>query len=447
MSKQHQVELRLVPTPGSKPEFLALTRLFSTNAATNNTTVPSYWNEIDKLIVLEGYTRDSWSFDTSTKWISFKVESVDGKNKLPGFINYLRQRQKSAFGRYSNGMIFVVPYKQMSSSTLQCRIAAISSIPKCPIRPKSSSVTTSARQPEQQPSASASTTSTEGTDPTNNNQNTSKKKKGFGLLGNLVGAQKRTNQQVETSVIKKKKVPPSSAIKPSNAGGGGSVGSGGGDTGTNNGPTAASSTSEQQQDVELKTAGQILAEFRQEMEQEMLDFDISPESVLKVKIDVSSKLRQMSEEEQQTGRVTVDILKYIVYEQAEEVNEEWVAYKEPSEFMDEVTVAIYKEGQAPDDVMEEMNKAELPDEIKGQQRAIQEQQSKVQAQRDQKATEEKIKAALAKRGIPYTTKKDAGNNGNNGNDTGTISALNTNKRDRRTIEEIQRGFQKRSKHE
>ena len=70
----------------------------------------------------------------------------------------------------------------------------------------------------------------------------------------------------------------------------------------------------------------------------------------------------------------MEILKYIVYEQAEEVNDEWIAHKEPSEFMDEATIAIYKEGEAPPEVLEDMNKADLPDEIKGQQRAIQQEQ-------------------------------------------------------------------------
>ena len=164
-------------------------------------------------------------------------------------------------------------------------------------------------------------------------------------------------------------------------------------------------------------------DFRQEMEQEMLDFDISPEPVLKVKVSLASKTRLLSEEEKLSGKVTMEVLKYIVYEAAEEVNEEWIAHKEPSEFMDEVVIAIYKEGEAPPDVLEDINKAELPDEIIGQQRAIQQAQQRLNASRDSRDIQEKQRMALAQE---------------SGED---FAVLNTNKRDRRTIEEIQMELQ------
>ena len=50
---------------------------------------------LQKLIVLEGYTRDPWALDTTaTKWTPVQVESVDGRNKLPGFVDYLHERKK-----------------------------------------------------------------------------------------------------------------------------------------------------------------------------------------------------------------------------------------------------------------------------------------------------------------------------------------------------------------
>lgn len=115
----------------------------------------------------------------------------------------------------------------------------------------------------------------------------------------------------------------------------------------------------------------------------------------------------------------MEVLKYIVYEAAEEVNEEWIAHKEPSEFMDEVVISIYKEGEAPPDVIEDINKAELPDEILGQQRALQQQQQRLNETRANKDIQEKQRLALAQE---------------SGDD---FAQLNTKKRDRRTIEEIQ----------
>ena len=371
-----QLDLRLIPAPGQKPEFLAKLQPTSSNP-------PDWWNASDvKLVVLEGYTRDPWAMDTSTKWHSIQVQSIDGRNKLPGFVNYLRERKKTAFGRFGPDQVWVVSHKQASSSTLACRVAPITSIPNCPMQP---------RKPKPAAPAPAPV-------PTTATYDAKKKKKGFGLLGNLVGAQKRTNQQVETAAPIKK----AAAGAPANAEGI-----------VQEDPTTSSSQ-------DLKTCGQVLAEFRQEMEQEMLDFDISPETVLKVKVDVASKLALLSPEEKQSGRVSMEILKFIVYEQAEEVNEEWIAHKEPSEFMDEATIAIYKEGAAPPEVLEDLNKAELPDEQRGQQRAIMEQRQKAQANKSAKQDAATQKAALQ------------------GEEMDDFATLNTNKRDRRTIEDFER---------
>ena len=174
--------------------------------------------------------------------------------------------------------------------------------------------------------------------------------------------------------------------------------------------------------IEAKTAGQVLAEFRQEMEQLMLDFDLSNDPVLEVPLNLSSKLRLLTVQDQQAGRVTMEVLKYIVYEQAEEVNEEWIAYKEPSGFMDECMIRIYKEGEAPPEVLEEINKGDLPDEIRGQQRALVEQQKKAQELKAMKQTQALQKQALQKEAQA---------------DEDDLAVLNQNKRDRRTIEEIQ----------
>eukprot|EP00980_Cylindrotheca_fusiformis_P010639 scaffold2366_cov115-Cylindrotheca_fusiformis.AAC.13 len=375
------VELRLVSVPGQKPEFLAALEVISPP--------PDVWQPDSSVthIVLENYTREPWALDTATKWQTVQVQSVDGRNKLPGFVSYLRERKKTAYGRYGNSHIVVVPPNQMSSKVLTCRIARLDKMPpQCPLKPKEGVAT---KPPK--PAANTNATSTKPGAP-------GKARKGMGLLGNLVGAQKRTNQHLISAAVKKKS---NESTADSNA------------DSTNDTNTTP-----------LKTAGQLLMEFRQEMEQEMLDFDIAPEPSLKVKLDLAGKLRLLSDDEKQTGKVTMEVLKYIVYEAAEEVNEEWIAHKEPSEFMDEVVITIYKEGEAPPEVLEDINKAELPEEVLGQQRALQQQQQRMQEAKANKEIQRKQKLALAQQQ-------------QQGDDDHDFAVLNTNKRDRRTIEEIQ----------
>jgi len=119
-------------------------------------------------------------------------------------------------------------------------------------------------------------------------------------------------------------------------------------------------------------------------------------------------------------RVTMDVLKFAVYEQVEEVGlDRWIAAKEPSEFVDECVINVYKEGHCPPEVLEDVNKGELPDEIKGQARHLVEAQSKAIQRKDKKKDEELFKQS---------------NMGGGDN----MNVLNTNKRDRRTLEQIQK---------
>ena len=107
----------------------------------------------------------------------------------------------------------------------------------------------------------------------------------------------------------------------------------------------------------------------------------------------------------------------------------YVPKKEPSEFMDEVTIAVYKEGEAPPEVLEEINKGELPDEIRGQQRAMQAEQQKQAEMREKSKEKELQRKALQGRAA----------------EEGDAELLNQNKRDRRTIEEIQQDAAKRAR--
>ena len=419
------VEFRLIPTPGAKPEFLAALEPVQKEDVSSQ-----LWNEIlkhNKVIMLEGYTRDSWALDTSvTKWSSLQVHSVDGRNKLPGFVQYLRERQKTSFGRFIMGksdsesglttFVWVISHKQTSSMQLSCRVAPIDTIPKCPLRPKSATMTKAVapKAPIAKPQPSAISSKP--------------KKKGFGLLGNLVGAQKRTNHQVVTANTA------AAAAKTQRLKTTAATASGENNQNATDQEVTAETADGANEPVELKTSGQILSDFRYEMEQKMLDFDIAPDVSMKIQVKLSDHTKQVQETDK--GKVTMEVLKYIVYEQAEEVNEEWIAHKEPGEFTDEITVAIYKDAEsAPPEVMEEVNRAEMPEEMRIQ-------QAKAEAKRRQQEINAKKIQEILKRQALRKMAESSEDQGGQG-----LSVLNTEKRDLRTIEEIQQESAKRRKTE
>jgi len=422
------VEIRLVPTPGASPEFLA-----SVEPVQKENSPSQIWQCIashNKVIVLEGYTRESWALDTTaTKWSSLLVRSVDGRNKLPGFVKYLRERQKSCFGRFIMNtkaadnerhlttFVWIISHKQTSSSQLSCRLAPIHSIPKCPLRPKSATTVpkTSDRKQIVPGKASADSIQSSKSKP---------KKKGFGLLGNLVGAQRRTNHQVSASTAASTTTQRLSAATP-----------GGNSKDEKQVEESAENANGLNEGLTLVSSGQILADFRHEMEQKMLDFDIAPDMSINITIKMSDHTKRVKESDK--GKVNMEVLKYIVFEQAEEVNEEWIAYKEPNEFTDEITVAIYKDAEsAPPEVLEEVNQVEIPDEVKAQQNLIE------QKRRQQEMNALRIQEALQRQAL---RKMAAGGDDHRGAGAGGISALNTAKRDLRTIEEIQKDSAKRRK--
>ena len=351
-----ELHLHLIPTPGAKSEFLATVEVPASDSVARS--LPSQ-------VILEGYTRDAWAWKPHPAWTTVEMSPTTpkAKEKLNGFLNYLKERQKCAYGRFSPAAVLVVSYIQ-SPDKATCRFTLdATQISNCTlVKPKEKSTVAIASgnvQQQQQPT-----------------------RKKSGMLGNLLGAQQRTQSHMNTVHVNKPKP---------------------------QGATTTSSTS-----TTTKTAQDVLQQFRQTMEQKMLDFDLQDDNCLHVNVSLADVTKELEGEEK--TKVTMDVLKYIVYEQAEEVNEEWVGVKEPSEFMDDIVISVYKE--APPEVLEEVNKAELPDEVRGQQRAIQEARQRAIAK--QEATEERRRMALA-------TAEDE-----------ELATLNVKKRDRRTIEEIQR---------
>lgn len=369
-----QVQLLLIPTPGAKPEFLATV----TTSETSATLCPP------KDIILEGYTRDAWAWKPHSSWTTVEITPADDKSqqKLNGFLKYLKERQKCAYGRFSTtpttttttAGVVVLSYIQSSTPVVLRFTHDATQLPNCSIIKQQQQQRNSPSEEQQKVPPKQKVHPQQ---PTTVTTTTSKK---VGMLGNLLGAQKRTDQHMNVTVAKK---PPREA-------------------------TSDDSASLQ------KTAQQVLQDFRRATEQKMLDFDLEKdENCCKVRLELAKITRGLRDEEK--ARVTIQVLKYIVYEQAEEVNEEWVACKEPSEFVDDIVICVYKE--APPEVLEQVNQVEVTDEVRGVGRAISEARRKVAAREEYKLQHCAVQA-----------------------DDDDLATLNTNKRDRRTIEEIQLGL-------
>lgn len=297
------------------------------------------------------------------------------QQKLDGFLKYLKERQKCAYGRFSPTAVVAFSYIQSSNNnnTTMLRFTHdATQIPNCSIVKRNPTQSLVQSQPlVQQPQKSTTTTTTSATAGTTT-------QKRAGMLGNLLGAQKRTDEHMNVTIQKKRSME----------------------------QNANDNVSSQ------KTAQQVLQDFRHAMEQKMLDFDLDEDvNCLKVRIELAKICACLQGEEK--TRITMDVLKYIVYEQAEEVNEEWVAAKEPSEFMDDVVIAVYKE--APPEILDQVNQVEVTEEVKGASRAISEARRKIAVRNDYKLQHQAVEA------------QDE-----------DLATLNVNKRDRRTIEEIQR---------
>jgi hypothetical protein len=311
------------------------------------------------------------------------VKSIDGRNKLPGFVKYLKQRQKSAYGRFPMKGLLVISYIQSCKEPdrMSCSITLdFGDLPNCQLKPLP------ATAQQQQPAAIRP--------PLLSGKKT-------GLLGKLVSGAQRTQQSMlaTANLVSSRNSDDNLPIS----------------TSAVTSDKASSATSLP------RTAQEVLAEFRESMQQKMLDFELAPDVTIKIELSLPEYIAGLENEEQ--TRVTMDVLKYMVYEASEEVDEEWIAFKEPSEFMDECVITVYKQGHAPPDVLEEMNRAELPEEVRGQERAIAQERQR-QAERQQLLQQKIAQEQAHKQHIH--------------DEADEIEALNTQKRDRRTIEDYER---------
>jgi hypothetical protein len=374
-------------------------------------------------LVIDEYTREPWSSGKATNddgvWGSCYLVSTDGRNKLGGFLRYLQDRKKAAVARFESldahaapggRAVLVVPYdpppavpgedlpegvdgsrvvfvKYLRDENILKRDRLDSSKPQPQKRApharvgeiqstqaetqrqlqQSQNQTRQGREPQQQPARERMPIPSRSAPSSG---------RGGGLLGNLLGAQRRTENHLDKVRAKKD----SMTFDPSTG-----------------------------------AAGCINA-FRAKVSSELEAFKADPSLFsTRIPIALASLVRLVPPDER--DRVTMDVFRFAVYEQVEEVGmDRWVAAKEPSEFMDECVITVYKEGHCPEEVLMEMNKGELPDEIKGQARHTVESQSKAILRKGKKMDEQMVKNSIVD----------------------NVVVLNTNKRDRRTLEQIQK---------
>jgi len=424
-----ETTILLVPAPGARPEFLATVEPIGSSGTSKSGDLPFE-------VVLSSYTRDAWAMSCpppppspeSAHWKSTWLKSVDGRGKLPGFLKYLRERKKVPFGRFdstdassaSGKGVIMVPFDQPTpppgllgdgsdasvDDLIYCAYVLdesnIGRGYRQPGLPRTAAHAQQQKQVKQQQSLKRQhhevTPVAEASSP---KQPVKSSRATSGMLGNLLGATRKTNTKLDT--LPTRKAQPSASA-----------------TGSADGRSGGSTA--------ISGSGAVVAKFRQDVEQKLLDFkqDVTL-TCLKVPVSIGDVTRDLPLDQKQS--VTMDILKYVVYEQAEEVGEDrWIAAREPSEFLDECVVAVYKEGHAPESVLEDLNKGELPDEIVQQQRAMRQARVKEVARKETKEDELRRKATVGS-GAP----------------DGGAWTLNVEKRDRRTIEEIQKEMESQKK--
>ena len=106
-NQMNETTLLLSPDPGNphaKADFLATVEPIQIPRKTTSSQDIALPFEI----TFDGYTRESWSSSSSRQdeWQSFYLSSTDGRNRLPGFLKYLRDRKKAAFAKFEPTDVF-----------------------------------------------------------------------------------------------------------------------------------------------------------------------------------------------------------------------------------------------------------------------------------------------------------------------------------------------------
>ena len=397
----------LTPSPGVKPEFLATVEPLSMKSSSQQQQLSLPFE-----VVLDGYTREPWSSgmndnakDNSISWKTAYLLSTDGRNRLPGFLKYLRDRKKACVAKFTDSTastkaILVVPFdpppiplEQLPDGVDKNQLIYVKYLADERVlkgKPPTKDVEQQNHKEKQMQQQKKMQQMQQQQQKQQKQQQRkqavipqsmpSKKGIGGGILGKLMGAQQRTDNHLDVVRTKRR----NNDLAP---------------------------------DLTSGAAGAITS-FRERVATDLEKFKSDNSTfVTKVSISLAALVNEVPIEER--DKVTMDVFKYVVYEQVEELGmDRWVAAKEPTDFVDEAIIAVYKEGHVPADVWEDLNKADVPDEVKGLSRHIADTQSKT-AQRKDKRNSEVIMRQNAV-----------------GEDN--VVVLNTNKRDRRTLEQIQK---------
>jgi hypothetical protein len=395
----NETKLMLSPDPGNpnaKPDFLATVEPIKlARKSVDEFNLPFE-------VTLDGYTREPWSIvssaSTQGEWETCHLQSTDGRNRLPGFLKYLRERKKAAFAKFepmgvSHGQgkaILVVPFDQPAIDEVPDGVDTNQLLfvmylrDEIHLKKKTNNAQLQSQDTsntQQQSKHQIHQQSQKKTPPKPKPIHVMPSKKG-GVLGNLLGKRQRT--EIHLDMVRA--------------------------------PARSDPT-----DLSTATTGAagVISSFRNKISSELERFSSdSTIHVTKVAISLSSLVKEVPLNER--DKVTMDVLKYVVYEQVEEVGlDKWIAAKEPGGFIDECTINVYKEGQCPPEILEDLNRGELPDEIKGQARHLADSQSKLSQRKDKMKSEEMLKQ-------------------NKIEECDHVTVLNTNKRDRRTLEQIQK---------
>jgi hypothetical protein len=401
----NETTIMLTPSPGVKPEFLA------TVEPVSMTTSSSQQFSLPFELVLDGYTREPWSSgmtqttsstEDTSGWKTGYLLSTDGRNRLPGFLKYLRDRKKACIAKFNDSTastraILVVPFdpppihlEQLPAGVDKNQLLYVKYLAddrvlnrgeKPATDPNKQLQMEQQKQKEKQMQEQQQQRQKQMAQQKSKSLSISTKKGiGGGILGNLLGAQQRTDNHLDVVRAKRR----NNDLAP---------------------------------DLTSGAAGAITS-FREKVAADLEKFKSDKGTfVTKVSISLASLVNSVPFEER--DKVTMDVFKYVVYEQVEELGQDkWIAAKEPTDFIDEAVIAVYKEGHAPADVVEDLNKADLPAELKGLSRHMAETQSKTAQRKDKRSNEVIMKQNIM------------------GEDN--VVVLNTNKRDRRTLEQIQK---------
>ena len=408
----NETTIMLTPSPGVKPEFLATVEPLSMKSSSSQQQQLSLPFEL----VLDGYTREPWSSgmsdntkDNSISWKTAYLLSTDGRNRLPGFLKYLRDRKKACIAKFTDSTastkaILVVPFdpppiplEQLPDGVDKNQLLYVKYLADERVlkgKPPTKDVEQQnhkEKQMQQQKKIQQQQQQQQQQKQQRQQQQqrkqavmprsiSSTKGIGGGILGKLMGAQQRTDNHLDVVRTKRR----NNDLAP---------------------------------DLTSGAAG-VITSFRERVATDLEKFKSDNNTfVTKVTISLAALTHEVPIEER--DKVTMDVFKYVVYEQVEELGmDRWVAAKEPTDFVDEAIITVYKEGHVPADVLEDLNKADVPDEVKGLSRHIADTQSKT-AQRKDKRNREVIMRQNAV-----------------GEDN--VVVLNTQKRDRRTVEQIQK---------